>query len=331
MDYQNHSVVYPGSVFHVSHASVAAPQVPTTITAGFDHSQQSPRYQQQQHFLTACSTASTTHHPFHQQQQFLQHQPSYSTTTAIYPSPPIHHTATNSSDSIMMHGSQHAPPPLLMASSSSTTTASSISSSSAEFLNEAFAKATSIPESFYPEFLQYSKESYEQSKGMNNNLGTRKKRGLTDKEQSENIQEKPKQQRKALHENSNSNGSASDDIESEDNEDNNSTHGSKPLTSSEIRRQIHIQSEQKRRAQIKDGFEELRNELPACLNKKMSKVALLHKTVQHIQHLKNTQMSILSELERLVHENEQLRKFQESVLQREALENLYTMSSNNSM
>jgi hypothetical protein len=50
------------------------------------------------------------------------------------------------------------------------------------------------------------------------------------------------------------------------------------LTSAELRRQIHIQSEQKRRAQIKDGFEELRNELPACLNKKMSKVALLHRS-----------------------------------------------------
>jgi hypothetical protein len=30
--------------------------------------------------------------------------------------------------------------------------------------------------------------------------------------------------------------------------------------------------------------------------------------VQHIQHLKNTQMTILAELERLVGENEQLRK-----------------------
>jgi hypothetical protein len=47
---------------------------------------------------------------------------------------------------------------------------------------------------------------------------------------------------------------------------------------SELRRQIHIQSEQKRRAQIKDGFEDLRNELPACLNKKMSKVTLLHRS-----------------------------------------------------
>ncbi|KAI8141758.1 hypothetical protein BJV82DRAFT_670276 [Fennellomyces sp. T-0311] len=85
-------------------------------------------------------------------------------------------------------------------------------------------------------------------------------------------------------------------------------------SSVEIRRQIHIQSEQKRRAQIKDGFEELRNQLPACLNKKMSKVALLHRTVQHIQHLKNTQVSILAELERLVRENEELRKFQANTM-----------------
>jgi hypothetical protein len=40
-----------------------------------------------------------------------------------------------------------------------------MSSSSVELLNEAFAKATSLPESFYPEFLQYSKETYEQSTG----------------------------------------------------------------------------------------------------------------------------------------------------------------------
>lgn len=106
-------------------------------------------------------------------------------------------------------------------------------------------------------------------------------------------------------------------------------HRSSSVSNSELRRQIHIQSEQKRRAQIKDGFEDLRNELPSCLNKKMSKVALLHKSnyisvlphsksvifiilliaVQHIQHLKNTQMTILAELERLVQENEQLRKY----------------------
>ncbi|KAI8641700.1 hypothetical protein BD408DRAFT_203877 [Parasitella parasitica] len=89
------------------------------------------------------------------------------------------------------------------------------------------------------------------------------------------------------------------------------------VNNSEMKRQIHIQSEQKRRAQIKDGFEDLRNELPSCLNKKMSKVALLHRTVQHIQHLKNTQMTILAELERLASENDQLRKFQENVLQKQ--------------
>jgi hypothetical protein len=59
---------------------------------------------------------------------------------------------------------------------------------------------------------------------------------------------------------------------------------SEKLSNSEIRRQIHIQSEQKRRAQIKDGFEDLRNELPSCLNKKMSKVALLHRSKLVIIH-----------------------------------------------
>lgn len=54
-------------------------------------------------------------------------------------------------------------PPMLVASSSSTTTASTMTSSSVELLNDAFAKAMSLPEAFYPEFLQYSKDSYEQS------------------------------------------------------------------------------------------------------------------------------------------------------------------------
>ncbi|CAO3690608.1 unnamed protein product [Rhizopus stolonifer] len=180
-------------------------------------------------------------------------------------------------------------PPVLVASSSSTTTASTMSSSSVEFLNEAFAKASSLPESFYPEFLQYSKETYEQSTGGGPHR--RKQKNTKEDEQSDD----------------------------EVNQDG--------MSSSELRRQIHIQSEQRRRAQIKDGFEELRSELPTCLNKKMSKVALLHRTVQHIQHLKDTQSSILSELERLVHENEQLRKFQDGVLQKQALENMYSMTS----
>ncbi|KAI9361315.1 hypothetical protein BD770DRAFT_383171 [Pilaira anomala] len=103
----------------------------------------------------------------------------------------------------------------------------------------------------------------------------------------------------------------------DDEEKETKTGGGGKIVNSELRRQIHIQSEQKRRAQIKDGFEDLRNELPSCLNKKLSKVALLHRTVQHIQHLKNTQMTIYAELERLSSENEQLKKFQESVVQKQ--------------
>ncbi|EIE88340.1 hypothetical protein G6F46_003277 [Rhizopus delemar] len=215
----------------------------------------------------------------------------YDTTTPVqqpFAASPTHRV-TISPSSIMIQE-----PPMLVASSSTTTTASTISSSSVEFLNEAFAKATSLPESFYPEFLQYSKETYEQSTGGGPHRRKQKHHGHKSKKDEDHSDEEVNQ-----------NG----------------------LSSSELRRQIHIQSEQKRRAQIKDGFEELRNELPACLNKKMSKVALLHRTVQHIQHLKDTQMSILSELERLVHENEQLRKFQEGVLQKQALENMYSMTN----
>jgi hypothetical protein len=80
------------------------------------------------------------------------------------------------------------------------------------------------------------------------------------------------------------------------------------LSSAEIRRQIHIQSEQKRRAQIKDGFDELRKHLPGCNNKKMSKAALLTRTVQQLQHLKGMQNELLSEVERLLQENEALKK-----------------------
>ncbi|KAI8137911.1 hypothetical protein BJV82DRAFT_633102 [Fennellomyces sp. T-0311] len=173
------------------------------------------------------------------------------------------------------------------------------------------------PDAFYPEFLQYSKESYEQQPLSGKKKQCRVPCGIsepatprapvvamdhvpqddTSQDEWEPIKTEPQQQPQSL------------------------------VSNSELRRQIHIQSEQKRRAQIKDGFEDLRNELPSCLNKKMSKVALLHRTVQHIQHLKSTQVTILAELERLVNENEQLRKFQEGVLQKQALEKIYHMNA----
>ncbi|CDH49503.1 hypothetical protein RO3G_11503 [Lichtheimia corymbifera JMRC:FSU:9682] len=240
------------------------------------------------------------------------HDGQVATTTAAS----AHHQPFGSPDSFMSGMSpQHSPlshhpvePPMLVASSSSSTTASSASSNS--YLNQTLAKASSLPESFYPEFLQYSKESFEQQQcsGGSNAAPKNKKRRCLQQQQDENNDQQDDQEENQQQ------------AEENDTDDAN-------MTTAEMRRQIHIQSEQKRRAQIKDGFEDLRNELPACLNKKMSKVALLHRTVQHIQHLKSTQMTILAELERLVHENEQLRKFQQGVLQKQALENMYTMGN----
>ncbi|KAI9496062.1 hypothetical protein BDB00DRAFT_927106 [Zychaea mexicana] len=195
-------------------------------------------------------------------------------------------------------------------------------------------------DSFYPEFLQYSRESYEeQQPNQQSSSGRKKRRNQAPCGNSDAVT--PSTPPVAA-------GAAIDDVA--ENDSHQGTNSASPTTdewsdhikteatasqhqpqslisNSELRRQIHIQSEQKRRAQIKDGFEDLRNELPSCLNKKMSKVALLHRTVQHIQHLKSTQVSILAELERLVNENEQLRKFQEGVLQKQAIEKMYHMNA----
>ncbi|KAG0175559.1 hypothetical protein DFQ30_005254 [Apophysomyces sp. BC1015] len=158
------------------------------------------------------------------------------------------------------------------------------SSPATHAITEKIAQANKLPESFLPEFHQYSKETYE-------NGACRKRK-----------------QRKQ-----------DDDSDQEDDVDS--------VSAAEMRRQIHIQSEQKRRAQIKDGFDELRQHLPGCVTKKMSKAALLHRTVQHLKHLKGTQASLLGELEKLAKENENLRKFQESVLQKQALQRMYQMGA----
>ncbi|KAI9481480.1 MAG: hypothetical protein EXX96DRAFT_566920 [Benjaminiella poitrasii] len=177
----------------------------------------------------------------------------------------------------------------------STTTTITTNNNTAATITEKIANVNKLPESFLPEFHQYSKETYEN--GISNN---KKKRRRAHKKSSEDSDGR-------------SNHSSSDE-------------DADGISAQEVRRQIHIQSEQKRRAQIKDGFEELRQHLPGCVNKKMSKAALLHRTVQHLQHLKRNQASLLTELERMMKENEQLRKFQESVLQKQALERMYQIS-----
>ncbi|KAI8366263.1 hypothetical protein BD560DRAFT_401129 [Blakeslea trispora] len=267
---------------------------------------------------------------------FYTSSPSASPTSVMYGNEPfvtspstfqMNQHGPGSPDSLMSGFSTAAPiyhqvpPPLVQSSSSSTirsTGSTASSAAAAAYLNETIAKASALPESFYPEFLQYSKETFEQS---NSQRGNSKKRTRTDDDK--------------IQKHYSSSASSASSSEDEDQQQHQrptrkqkvEQQDASATSVSELRRQIHIQSEQKRRAQIKDGFEDLRTELPACLNKKMSKVTLLHRTVQHIQHLKSTQMTILAELERLVQENEQLRSFQQSVLQKQALENMYSIGN----
>lgn len=75
----------------------------------------------------------------------------------------------------------------------------------------------------------------------------------------------------------------------------------------ELRRQIHIASEQKRRAMIKDGFAELENEIPDAKGKKWSKAQKLMKGVEYIQFLKRQHQELLHQIERLRDENARMK------------------------
>ncbi|KAI8094880.1 uncharacterized protein B0P05DRAFT_523788 [Gilbertella persicaria] len=281
-----------------------------------------PVPQQQQQYMSKTDIEQQTN-LMYPVSPFYASSPSASPTSVMYgnesfvTSPSYIHAGPGSPDSLMSLSAPiyQVPPPLVQSSSSSTIRSNGSTTSSAAataYLNETIAKASALPESFYPEFLQYSKESFEQTTGR---ISKKRARSDEDKaqkqfssdEDDEDEDQRQQQQRPARKQKVEQDATAT--------------------SVSELRRQIHIQSEQKRRAQIKDGFEDLRTELPACLNKKMSKVTLLHRTVQHIQHLKSTQMTILAELERLVQENEQLRSFQQSVLQKQALENMYSIGN----
>jgi len=148
--------------------------------------------------------------------------------------------------------------------------------------------AASMSADFYlPEFHEYSRQQYE----LSTNPMLRKRMRMSQAGESENLDEVEIDDQKAM----------------------------------EIRRQIHIQSEQKRRAQIKDGFEDLRKHLPNCINKKISKAAILNKTVLYLQQLKASHFALAQELERLQSENERLRQFQEQVLQKQALDKIYSI------
>ncbi|KAL1916580.1 uncharacterized protein VTP21DRAFT_5771 [Calcarisporiella thermophila] len=157
------------------------------------------------------------------------------------------------------------------------------------------ASMAALPEGYYPEFHQYNKDTYEQS--------TRNKRARL---QIENLRDSPKSEKSS---------STTEEEAANENAVSDKLPFEKQQTSQELRRQIHIQSEQKRRAQIKDGFEILRKQLPGCVNKKMSKATLLQKTVQHLQHLHRVQRDLLATADRIARENQELRsRLQEALL-----------------
>ncbi|CAJ0838734.1 11626_t:CDS:2, partial [Entrophospora sp. SA101] len=111
---------------------------------------------------------------------------------------------------------------------------------------------------YYPEFRQYDKEKYESSKSDGNNCSRRRRQQIQTQIRGEEFCDTA----------SSLDGYEDDDIMNINNQ----------LTHAEMRRQMHIQSEQKRRAEIKDGFDDLLNQLPIPNHgRKMSKALLLQK------------------------------------------------------
>jgi len=92
---------------------------------------------------------------------------------------------------------------------------------------------------------------------------------------------------------------------------------------SELRRQVHIQSEQRRRAQIKDGFEDLRMLIPQCSgNRKVSKAVILSHAVTHIEQLHQSQEQLKLEVQRLQRDNEQIKALLEGLAIRQQFNQL---------
>ncbi|KAF0536885.1 mlx-interacting protein [Gigaspora margarita] len=75
------------------------------------------------------------------------------------------------------------------------------------------------------------------------------------------------------------------------------------MSHTEYRREIHIQSERNRRAEIKDGFEELRRQLPATYTgRKMKLITIVNFLCKAVSHLKNQprkESFLLDEINRL--------------------------------
>ena len=73
----------------------------------------------------------------------------------------------------------------------------------------------------------------------------------------------------------------------------------------EVRRQ-RIESEQRRRDELRDGYSKLREVLPSS-NQKASKISLLDRATTHIRYLEFTQQQLQARLQQAEAENQRLR------------------------
>ncbi|KAI8973312.1 hypothetical protein BDF20DRAFT_837265 [Mycotypha africana] len=252
---------------------------------------------------TGNSTATPTtlnYHPsyYHQNEMIAKGSPS-SISSIGYSSPKTpptitfsQHNAIHSATHIMPHCQNHMlvkntfdQKPSLMVSPLPSFEPQQQQQSTEERVKKTIARANTVPAEFYQtQFLQYQVDH------KSSHLGFKRKRTTNDegdcKANSKRVGEL-----KANHTND------------------------KDISTIELRRQVHIQSEQKRRAQIKDGFEELKNHLPGCANKKLSKAALLTRTVQQLEHMRKMQSELLFEVERLMEENSNLKRYATAIQQ----------------
>src|SRR5229473_6449246 len=74
----------------------------------------------------------------------------------------------------------------------------------------------------------------------------------------------------------------------------------------EIRRQ-RIESEQRRRDELRDGYRRLKDALPVS-NQKSSKVSLLDRATTHIKYLEMTQQQLQTRLQQAENETARLRQ-----------------------
>lgn len=107
----------------------------------------------------------------------------------------------------------------------------------------------------------------------------------------------------------------SDDFDSDNDDDFNpaSTAGmSNDMRREEIRRQ-RIESEQRRRDELRDGYRRLKDALPVS-NQKSSKVSLLDRATTHIRYLEMTQQQLQTRLQQAESETARLRHVNEALM-----------------